>query len=1097
MGRDPIAARQGRLFGRAAEVARLLEALQELEDGRGSVLFVVGEPGIGKTRLAEEVGAEASRRAIPVAWGRSWDGGGAPPYWPWTQILDSLLVGCEPESLITALPDSASVLQPLIPALRSRVPPPPPEPDPERARFALFQAVSGLLRWQSASRPLMLVLDDLHAADHASVMLLEFIARDVRTLRVLLVGCYRDVEADVTPQTDAALSRAGREGTRLLLRRLDRGETDAMVADATGGLGNEAAAAVFEATRGNPLFIDETLRLLSSERNPADAPLPVFYGVREVIRRRLRALTEPARAALEVASVIGEQVSLALLVEASAQPATHLAECLAPATAAGFLIEQAGRRYRFSHALIREVVYRDLPGTRRLELHVAIGSALERLRRDELEAALAEIAHHFLEACPAELEAGPRYALRAANQALDRLAWEDAAALLERARAALELAPALGQLRGEVLLSLGLARIRGGETDRGKRLCQQAAEVARKTGDGAMLARVALTFGAEIVAGRVDPQLIQLLEEAQDRLPDHERALRARVKARLAAALQPAQQPSVPIDLAREAIALARELGDKATLLEVLHNAMAAMMDYVPADQRLALNLEQESLAGQLGDPLRALRANQRLVIDHLERGELAMMEARIATCERLGGELPQLRQHWRFPLFRAMRASFEGRFTEAERLANEAAAIATEIGAGGGPSLLMHRYAGLRTAERYDDAVVLEPTLLASWTGQRASEEFVSIIAAATHARSGDLAGARARLAQIPPSSFIFGRDEPCSMAEVADVAIALGDLERMDQLYRDLVPLRGRIRCVGLAGPYCDGVYESLLGKMALALGRVPDGLQHLEAAAADLARLGGRPALARVQFDLACALRAHGGQQDFERANQLLSSAANIAEALPLPALLAAVRAEQGRGPVAAAPSTRPPQAAGTPELTFELQREGEFWSLTCGDRVSRLKDNRSMRTLATLIASPDREFHVLDLVSAGETTGGDERQDLGDAGELLDPQARDSYRRRLEDLRETLAEAESVGDELRASRAREEIELLGTELSRAVGIGGRPRRAGGAAERARVAVQRRVRDAIRRIQEALPEVGRHLDWAVRTGTFCCYRPRGHST
>ena len=609
------------------------------------------------------------------------------------------------------------------------------------------------------------------------------------------------------------------------------GETAALVEQAAGDLGSEATAAVFDATRGNPLFIDETLRLRSSERDTATGPPPVFYGVREVIRRRLEALPAPTRAALDVASAIGEDFSLAVLLEASGQTAARLTECLAPAAAAGVLVEPADTRYHFSHALIREVVYRDLPGTRRLELHALVGRALERLHADDLDAPFAEIAHHFLEAVPEELEAGPRYALRAASQALDRLAWEDAAAVLERARAALELAPTLGQLRGEVLLSLGMARIRGGETDKGKRLCQQAAEVARRTGNGAMLALAALTHGEEIVAGRVDPSLIRLLQEAQASLPVEEKALQARVKARLAAALQPAEQPQLPIVLAREAIELARGLDDKVTLLEVLHNAMAAMMDYVPADQRLPLNLEQESLARELGDRIRTLRANQRLVIDHLERGELTMVEARITTCEQLGEELPQLRQHWRFPLFRALLASFQGRFAEAELLASEAAAIAARIGAGAQSSLLMHRYALLRTAERFEEASALEPSLMAAWTGLRVAEHFVTMIAAATHARSGDLAGARARLAQIPPTSFVFGHDEPCTMAELADVCLALGDRERLTELYRHLLPLSGRVRCVGLAAPYCDGVYDSLLGQMAISHGRLEDGIGHLE--------------------------------------------------------------------------------------------------------------------------------------------------------------------------------------------------------------------------------------------------------------------------
>ena len=305
------------------------------------------------------------------------------------------------------------------------------------------------------------------------------------------------------------------------------------------------------------------------------------------------------------------------------------------------LVERPDRRYQFSHALIREVVYRDLPRSQRLQLHVAVGRALERLHAGDLDAPFAEIAHHFLDASPAELEAGPRYALRAAAQALDRFAWEDAAAVLERARVALELAPALGQLRGEVLLALGLARIRSGQGDAGKRLCQQAAELARRHADGSLLARVALAYGAEITAASIDPALVRLLEEAQASLPAGEPALQARVKARLAAALQPSEQPQVPIALAREAIALARGLGDRTTVLEVLHDAMAALMDYVPADERLPLNLEVEGLASERGDPIRALRANLRLVIDHMERGELAMADARIAACERLGAICP------------------------------------------------------------------------------------------------------------------------------------------------------------------------------------------------------------------------------------------------------------------------------------------------------------------------------------------------------------------------------------------------------------------------------------------------------------------------
>jgi hypothetical protein len=1068
------------LLGRGPELTRVGAAMELLPAGRGSAFFLVGEPGIGKTRMADEIAAEAGRRGLAVAWGRSWDAGGAPAYWPWTQILEKLTAGTPAEALVAALSDAAPALRPLIPGLRAaRVASPAPEPDAERARFALFAAIVDVLRWRTAAGPLVLVLDDLHAADHASILLFEFVARELRTLPVLLVGCYRDVEANPTPEAADALARAGREGERLQLRRLDRGETTALLQRATGDLDEAAAAAVFEATRGNPLFVRETLRLLSS----GEGPLPVLYGVREVIRQRLQGLAAPARAALDVAAVVGEQFSLAMLAAASDEPAAQLPEALAPAIALGVVVEHGDGQYRFSHALLREVVYHDLPRSRRVDLHLAIAGALAHRHADDLEAPFAEIAHHYLEASPRELEAGPRYALRAGVQAMDRLAWEDAAAMLERARAALELAPELGHLRCQVLLALGLARIRGGHTEQGKRLCQQAAEVARRLADGPLLARVALTYGVEIKAAMVDPTLIRLLEEAEGMLPEAERALRARVKARLAAAQQPAEQPQGPIRLAREAIALARSIGDRATLLEVLHDAMAAMMDYVPADERLPLNLEQESLAADLGDHIRGLRANQRLVIDHLERGELAMMDARIAVCERVGRELPQLRQQWLFPVFRGVRAAFEGRFADAERLAAEAGAVAARLGVRAGPSLLLHRYGVSRTAERHDQVLALEPELLAAWTGLRVAEDFVALIVAAAHARNGDLAAARAHFGRVRPGSFVLGDDEPCSMAELADVCVALDLQPRAEELYRSLLPLSGHLRCVGLSGPYCDDAYDAVLGRLAITVGRLDDGIEHLEAAAADLERLGGRPALVRAQYDLARALCRRGRPDDVARAGALLAAATTTAEALSLARSLRLLRAEREQA------GSRAPDAVSPdlPALSFELRQEGELWSLTCNGRVARLKGGRSMSTLARLIANPDRDFHVLDLV------GGD-AVDLGDAGEVLDDRARDSYQRRLEDLRETLAEAESMADDERARRARAEIELLGAELARGFGLGGRQRRASAPAERARVAVQRRVRDAIRRIGESLPEVGRHLDWAVKTGSYCAYRPRG---
>ena len=181
-----------------------------------------------------------------------------------------------------------------------------------------------------------------------------------------------------------------------------------------------------------------------------------------------------------------------------------------------------------------------------------------------------------------------------------------------------------------------------------------------------------------------------------------------------------------------------------------------------------------------------------------------------------------------------------------------------------------------------------------------------------------------------------------------------------------------------------------------------------------------------------------------------------------------------------------------AGGAPPFAFV--REGEYWAVTHAGGTFRLKDSLGLHYLVRLLEAPGREIHVLDLTGerAGAGASVNEAIDTGDAGELLDDEARRSYQRRLEDLEETVAEAESFGDAARAARAKEEIEMLGAELGRAVGLGGRSRRAGGAAERARSAVQRRIKNAIERIGEHDQALGALLARTVRTGNYCVYRP-----
>jgi len=221
--------------------------------------------------------------------------------------------------------------------------------------------------------------------------------------------------------------------------------------------------------------------------------------------------------------------------------------------------------------------------------------------------------------------------------------------------------------------------------------------------------------------------------------------------------------------------------------------------------------------------------------------------------------------------------------------------------------------------------------------------------------------------------------------------------------------------------------------------------------------------------------------------------LAEAERIAGELGLSGLLPSIALlSQELARASSGPSPDPVPARDTP-AAFELRHEGEYWSIVAPGELLRLKDMRGLHLLQRLVSHPEQEFHVLDLAASDAA----QAHALGDAGELLDPRARAAYRERVADLEDALREAEAAGDAARASQAQQELEFLGAELARAVGLGGRGRRAASAAERARVAVQKRIKDALRKIEQGAPVLGRHLALCIRTGTFCAYRPRGRAS
>jgi class 3 adenylate cyclase len=348
--------------GRDAERAWLSAALDSALGGQGQLVLIAGEAGIGKTRVAEELAAEARAREVRVVWGRCHEAEGAPAYWPWRPAL--------PELAEAAAGDGPAA-----------------QLDPEMARFRLFDAMTASLREAAADTGLVVVLDDLHWADRASLLLLEFVARELAGSRLLLVGTYRDVEVDRRHRLSGTLAELFRQPVTscLTLGGLEQGQVGRFIANVAGiDPAADLVAALHGQTEGNPYFVSELVRLLAAEHRLEASGLlggGVPEGVRHVIGRRLNRLPEAVNACLAVACVQGREFDLDVVARAAGLPSDEVLDALEEAMDARLVTEGTRPgRFRFAHALVRETLYDELPVRRRRRLHDQVGAALAGIR---------------------------------------------------------------------------------------------------------------------------------------------------------------------------------------------------------------------------------------------------------------------------------------------------------------------------------------------------------------------------------------------------------------------------------------------------------------------------------------------------------------------------------------------------------------------------------------------------------------------------------------------------------------------------------------------------------------------------------------------
>jgi predicted ATPase len=387
--------------GREIEMGGLGASLNLAGAGRGRLVLITGEPGIGKSRLMEELSNAASELGWRVLLGRCWEGGGAPAYWPWIQVVQQ--AGGQFEQFVIRQEQGAA--QPTRRVAPGRT----STNDPETVRFSLFESVAGFLTGVSHDQPLLVVLDDIHVADEPSLLLLRFLAEIVGRQRILILASYREGDRGVHQLADA-FGQLVRVGHRISVRGLSSSDVAIYIQGVTGETPSELAVTrIRDITAGNPFFLSEVVRTLLVDgrltENPeavTDPRLRIPEEVRVLIRRRVAGLSREAGSTLRLAAVLGREFDLNMLDHAGRLSVGRLLDVLSEAVAARVIMQDTANpsRYAFAHDLVRETLYEGMPAARRLELHRTIGRVLEDMYRDNLDPHLAELAHHFTEAAP-------------------------------------------------------------------------------------------------------------------------------------------------------------------------------------------------------------------------------------------------------------------------------------------------------------------------------------------------------------------------------------------------------------------------------------------------------------------------------------------------------------------------------------------------------------------------------------------------------------------------------------------------------------------------------------------------------------------------
>lgn len=832
--------------GRQAEREKVEHAWRAVVDGERRVVLVTGEPGIGKTRLAAEVATWVAADEGLVLSGRC-DQGALVPFQPFVEALRQHAPDATQESVERALALGGPALLRLVPELAplaraaSRV------DDLEPDRATLFQSLVSLLGDAAARQPLMLVLDDLHWADDATLLLLRHVLRAPAS-RLAIVATFRQTEASDALAEHLALLRREVEVVAVPLEGLTEAEVAQFVRFAPPGGDDRLARLVHHATGGNPFFVEQVLHDLRVEGTNTQAEeLPFPVAAREVIERRLSRLSPMTNRVLETAAIAGPEFDVTLL-SAVVGSEDEVVASLEDAVGALLVAESpdVADRYRFSHALVGAALTKRLSASRQLRLHRDIADVLERFEEGAPGTQVSQVAHHLVEAgSSVDVDRVVRACAMAARWDLDRFAYEDAIRHFERARVAFERKGSPDpQERAELLLGLGRAQALAGRTVDSKSTVMEVAELARRLGSTRLLAQAAVGLATGRFGVTPDDDEELLLREALQALPPEEAELRIPLTTRLVQWLGMVSDDEFLLGITADSLRTARSTGNDELLLEALGGRAWVLNRPEHAEERLRIADELEQLARETSDPRPLLAAHAQRVLAAFALGDPKVRHHVAQHNEQAMAIRTVWPLQWKTCL-ETFILILDDRLDEAEANVGTLPDWDDQVLVRSTTELmqLVHvRRAQGRLPEIIDP---LRP--IVEGIPLKAGFQATLAMALAEAGRSEEAA----HLVELAAGKGLRGvprnRMWSQTVAGLAVAAAKTGHRRIARDLYSELSPYRGRHIA---AGWEYHGAADDFLGHLALSLGRPEDAKAHLRDALVQYERLGALPWARRVR-------------------------------------------------------------------------------------------------------------------------------------------------------------------------------------------------------------------------------------------------------